>query len=96
MQNKGGLHNKFEGFGAAPSDQLWDSIASNLDQKKRKRAIFWWWFGSGLFAATTLFIGLNLYQSRDYSSTSLKHPSLKLNHNNKNNQRYKKTRIQDI
>ena len=35
MQNKGSLHQKFDGFGAQPSDKLWDSIASNLDHKNK-------------------------------------------------------------
>lgn len=58
MQNKGSLHNKFEGFGAQPSDNLWNSIASNLDQKKKKRVILFWWLGSSLAAVVLLFIVL--------------------------------------
>ena len=81
MQNKGSLHNKFEGFGAQPSAKLWDSIASNLDQKKKRRVKFWWWFGSGLFAVTVLLIGLNLYQSNGHISE----PIVSKNHNSTKN-----------
>src|SRR5687768_8086500 len=50
----GSLRDKFGGFGAAPTDQLWDSIAASLDQKeKKRRGAFWWWFG-GLAAVLVL------------------------------------------
>lgn len=54
MQNKGSLHNKFKDFGAQPSENLWDSIASNLDERKKKRIIIFWWVGSGLAAVFIL------------------------------------------
>lgn len=69
MQNKGSLHNKFEGFGTQPSEKLWDSIASNLDQKKKRRAIIFWWLGSGLAAGIiVLFSVLFVNGSNDFSA----------------------------
>src|SRR5687768_7733143 len=54
----GSLGDKFDGFGAAPTDQLWNSIASSLDQKeKKKRGAFWWWFG-GIAASVALLFGI--------------------------------------
>jgi len=58
MQNKNNLQDKFKNFGAQPTDALWDSIASNLDNKKKKRAIWFWWIGSGFAAILALGFGL--------------------------------------
>lgn len=58
MQNKNNLQDKFKDFGAQPTDALWDSIASNLDNKKKKRAIWFWWIGSGFAAILALGFGL--------------------------------------
>lgn len=49
-KHRGSLGSKFEGFGAAPSAGLWDSIADSLDGKKKRRGIIWWWTGSGMAA----------------------------------------------
>jgi hypothetical protein len=65
MQNdntRGSLGSKFEGFGAAPSDGLWGSIADSLDGKKKRRIAIWWWLGAaavtlagvGVFMASTM------------------------------------------
>lgn len=59
MQNKNNLQDKFKDFGAQPTDALWDSIASNLDHKKKKKAIWFWWFGA--VASIVLLIGTGLY-----------------------------------
>ena len=54
MQNKNNLQDKFKDFGAQPTDALWDSIASNLDNKKKRKAIWFWWIGSGFAAILAL------------------------------------------
>jgi len=53
----GSLQNKFQDFGAAPTEQLWNSIATNLDEKKKRRGAFWWWF-IGAAAFVTLLFGV--------------------------------------
>ncbi len=54
----GSLKEKFGNFGAAPTEQLWNSISSSLDQKeKKRRGIFWWWFG-GIAASGLLLFGI--------------------------------------
>lgn len=54
----GSLKDKFGSFGAAPTEQLWDSISSSIDQKeKRKRGAFWWWF-AGVAASCLLLFGI--------------------------------------
>lgn len=54
----GSLKEKFGNFGAAPTEQLWDSISSSLDQKeKKRRGIFWWWF-AGIAASGLLLFGI--------------------------------------
>lgn len=56
--NPGSLKEKFGNFGAAPTDQLWNSISSSLDQKeKKRRGVFWWWF-TGIAASGILFVGI--------------------------------------
>jgi len=48
---RGGLGSKFEGFGAAPSDGLWDAVSDALEGKKKKRrGIVWWFTGAGIAA----------------------------------------------
>lgn len=70
MQNKGSLHNKFEGFGAQPSENLWNSIASNLDQKKKRRGIIFWWLGSGFTAVLVIFLGVRFMNDSNDNTTS--------------------------
>jgi len=54
----GSLTEKFGAFGAAPTDQLWNSIATKLDQdEKKKRGAFWWWFG-GIAAGLLLIVSV--------------------------------------
>lgn len=56
--NPGSLKEKFGNFGAAPTEQLWNSISSSLDQKEKKhRGIFWWWF-AGIAASGLLLFGI--------------------------------------
>lgn len=53
----GSLKDKFGGFGAAPTDQLWSKIENKLDQKERKkRGAFWWWFSGVAAGLTFLFL----------------------------------------
>jgi len=53
----GSLKEKFGGFGAAPSDQLWNTIDSKLNQKERKkRGAFWWWFTGVAAGLTFIFL----------------------------------------
>ncbi|OIQ31113.1 MAG: hypothetical protein BM555_05400 [Crocinitomix sp. MedPE-SWsnd] len=63
MQNSkpGGLGEKFEGFGATPSEALWGNIAGALDEKKSKKGFIWWWIGSGL--AAVLLVTAVIYNS---------------------------------
>jgi hypothetical protein len=61
MQNKESLQNKFENYGARPTDALWDSIASKLKAKKKKKILFFWWFGSGIATIISLVFGLIFY-----------------------------------
>lgn len=51
VDNNGFLNDRFDGYSAAPSDQLWGEIADGLGtDKKKKRGILWWWMGAGLAA----------------------------------------------
>jgi len=59
MQNKDTLQDKFKDFGAQPSDALWDSIASTLDNKRKKKIIWFWWFGA--VASIALILGISFY-----------------------------------
>jgi len=59
MQNKNTLQDKFKDFGAQPSDALWDSIASNLGNKRKKKVIWFWWIGAA--ASIVLILGLSFY-----------------------------------
>ncbi len=36
------LKNRFDGFGAAPTNELWDRIETTLDEKQRRKPLFWW------------------------------------------------------
>lgn len=54
-ENNGSLSDKFAGFGAMPSEGVWEGIATQLDEKSGRKVGFWWWF-SGL-AAIGLFAG---------------------------------------
>ena len=65
----GSLQNKFQDFGAAPSEQLWDSIAANLDADKKRKGAFWWWF-IGVAAIVVLLFGV--YQLGYNAGTSEK------------------------
>lgn len=53
----GSLQNKFQDFGSAPSEQLWNNIAANLDEDKKRKGAFWWWF-VGAAAIVVLFFGV--------------------------------------
>ena len=52
---RGGLGERFEGFGAAPSDQLWGNISAQLDEKNGKKRVVWWWFFGGTNAFYRIF-----------------------------------------
>lgn len=58
----GSLNERFEGFGAAPSDALWGQIADALDDKKKRRGIIWWWAGGAMAAGLAALISFSLYQ----------------------------------
>jgi hypothetical protein len=54
----GTLKDKFGSFGAAPTEQLWNSIESSLDQDRtKKRGALWWWF-TGIAASGLLLFGI--------------------------------------
>ena len=70
MQNNddsGFLNDRFEGYSAAPTDQLWDNIAESLEAKpKKKRGFVWWWIGTGLAAVLGLgYISVNQIWNAD-------------------------------
>ncbi len=58
-QHNGSLKDKFQDFGAAPSESLWGDIAGVLDKKKKKRVIIWWWFGG---IAATILLSFSMYK----------------------------------
>ncbi|MFT5821163.1 MAG: hypothetical protein ACI8ZM_002412 [Crocinitomix sp.] len=69
MQNdKGSLGSKFESFGAAPSEGLWDSIAGSLDEKKKRRVAIWWWLGAA--AVTLAAVGIILTNTSNQDLTA--------------------------
>ncbi|UKN03658.1 PorT family protein [Paracrocinitomix mangrovi] len=52
----GSLKDKFQDYGAAPSEALWGDIEAALDGgERKKRGAFWWWF-SGVSLAMTAVI----------------------------------------
>lgn len=67
-KHKGSLQSRFEGFGAAPSEDLWGAISANLDEKKKRRGVFWIWFGSGM--AAIFVIGLFIFNSTGSDAVS--------------------------
>lgn len=55
-QHNGSLSDKFAEFGAAPSNELWNNIAAQLDKKKKRPFLLWWWIGGiGTGIASFLF-----------------------------------------
>jgi cytoskeletal protein RodZ len=54
------LSEKFQGFGAVPSDALWGNIAAAIEEKEKRRGFFWWWTGIGV--AASLIGGFFIYQ----------------------------------
>ncbi|MEX1000692.1 MAG: outer membrane beta-barrel protein [Crocinitomicaceae bacterium] len=65
-QHKGSLTDKFEGFGAAPSDELWGKIDAGLEEKKKRRGIIWWWMGSGMAAIIAISaLGYHFYPQNE-------------------------------
>ena len=51
------FQDKFEGIEAPPDPQVWDRIASSLDEKKKKkRVVPFWWLSAG--AAAVLLLSL--------------------------------------
>jgi hypothetical protein len=65
----GSLRDKFDGFGAAPSAGLWDSIARSLDEDKKRRGAFWWWMlGSAAMVALIFSVYQIGYQAGANSS----------------------------
>ena len=57
---KGSLHNKFNDFGAAPSENVWSGIEKSLDNKKKKRVVVIWWT-TGLAAAFLVLFGIKSF-----------------------------------
>jgi hypothetical protein len=53
-KNNGFLGARFEGLTAAPSENLWGSIAGQLDtEENKKKGLFWWW-STGLAAVLVI------------------------------------------
>lgn len=46
------LKDRFEDFGSAPSNELWDRIESTLDEKPQRKPLFWWLF----YAVASIFV----------------------------------------
>jgi hypothetical protein len=59
-QNRGILGGRFEGHEVQPSEELWSTITTQLDEKKNRKGIIWWWIG-GLAATVVLAIGLRQF-----------------------------------
>jgi len=76
MQNKNTLQDKFKDFGAQPSDALWDSIASTLDNKRKKKAIWFWWFGAVASVALILGAFLHLNDDRTNQKVASNHTNI--------------------
>lgn len=72
MQSK--LQNKFEGFGAEPSTDVWSGIESRLDEKRRKKRLLFW-IPSGI-AATLLVLGSLLYMQQGENTALLQKDAL--------------------
>ncbi|MEO9533992.1 MAG: hypothetical protein ABJG68_03270 [Crocinitomicaceae bacterium] len=78
---RGGLGERFEGFGAAPSDQLWGDISAQLDEKNGKKRVAWWWFFGGLAASIVTLVLLwpsslesdHLIEQKDLTCTENKY-----------------------
>lgn len=57
----GSLSDKFNGFGAAPSDALWNAVEASLDKSEtKKRRFVWWWFAGLAAGISLLFLGYRL------------------------------------
>jgi hypothetical protein len=55
MQNDKNLKERFAGFGAKPSENLWNKIENSLDKKEKKRNFILWWI-SGSAAVIVFFV----------------------------------------
>lgn len=66
----GSLQDKFEGFGAQPSDALWGNIAASLDEKKKRRGFIWWWTGGAMAAAIAALVVMNYNVSENNPANS--------------------------
>lgn len=73
MQNndyKGSLTDRFRDFGAAPSEELWQAISDELDERKKRRPMIWWWI-SGLGAASVALLLLVFSGMKEEQSVHL-------------------------
>ena len=66
--NKGNLAGRFEGFGAAPSEELWGRIDAELAEDNKRRGFIWWWVGSGI--AAMVFVGFFVMNSAETTSVA--------------------------
>ncbi len=69
-EQQGSLSEKFQGFGAAPSDALWGNIAEAITEKKKRKVAYWWWIGAGTAAAVLITI-FSINGSKNSEETAL-------------------------
>ncbi|MDX2360146.1 MAG: hypothetical protein QNK23_05035 [Crocinitomicaceae bacterium] len=50
---------RFDGYGKAPSDAVWDNIVIDLDQDKKRRRIIIWWTVAALIGFTALAVNFS-------------------------------------
>lgn len=86
MQENNSLRNKFEGFKADPSPQVWENIERSLDEKKRRRGFIWWWAGLAASLIFGLFVWTNSSNNSEQSNSQKTtfHAKQKANHKTKN------------
>jgi len=65
MQNGDFLKNKFEHFNADVPPEVWDNVASALDNKKKRRVVIWWFSG----VAAVMILGFSLVHFRNGEKT---------------------------
>ena len=72
------LHDKFSDFGAAPSAELWNSIAASLDEDKKRRLAIWWWI---MGSAAAVAVMVTIYRiGYNAGVNEINNATVKVNH----------------
>lgn len=82
MQENNSLGDKFEGFKADPSPQVWESIERSLDEKKRRRGFICWWAG----LAASLIFGLMIWTNASNKTVQVNSQKITFHTQQKENQ----------